>query len=378
MDQPKNFGFGEEEKMLRDSARKFFQDNFPADKLHSLVASNSDPLRELSVDWDKQLWQQLVDLGWTTLSVPESCGGMGMSLVAVTALIEEVGRAAFPSPLIATINATYLLAACKTEAANKVLAQIAEGKTVALATTDQFGSWDSQDCDVMAEGGVVDGTAYFVQDAQKVDLFIVKARCGDGIGLYVVDACAQGLGIKADAIVDLTRDQAQVKFSNVQAQEIAAPGQGHLALDQAEPALLAIQAADMCGAAEWQLQTTVEYAKVREQFGRAIGFFQAVKHPLVDLMVQIDRTRGLTYNAACAFDTESTKAEEFSRLANASACEMARFGSSKSVQLHGGIGFTWECYVHIYMKRQLHNIALLGDGAYHRAKLADIMLGEIA
>lgn len=381
MAQPKNFGFGEEEQMLRDSARKFFQDNFPTDKLHSLVAGNPEPNREPECLWDKELWQQMVELGWTTLAVPEEAGGIGMSAVAVVGLVEEAGRAAFPSPLISTINTTYLLSACGTDEANKALGTIAEGKTASMAITNQTGSWDSADTDVVEEGGALNGTAWFVQDAKKSDFFVVKAKTGSEIGLYVVPADAEGVTVIPDSIVDLTRDQAHVEFKNVavSGDQIVAPaGAGVAALDKAEPAIIVVQAADMCGAAEWQLQTTVEYAKVREQFDRPIGFFQAVKHPLVDLMVMIDQSRSLTYNAACAIDNEPENAEKFARMANASASDTAAFGSSRSVQYHGGIGFTWECFVHLYFKRQKHNQALFGDAVHQRAKLADLMMGSAA
>jgi alkylation response protein AidB-like acyl-CoA dehydrogenase len=137
--------------------------------------------------------------------------------------------------------------------------------------------------------------------------------------------------------------------------------------------MLTIVAADMCGAAEWQLQTTVAYAQVRTQFEHPIGFFQAVKHPLVNMMLEVDRTRSLVYAAACAVDTEPDKAEEYARMAKASAADMAAFCSGRSVQLHGGIGFTWECDVHLYFKRQLHNQLLFGDAAYQRAKLAALL-----
>jgi alkylation response protein AidB-like acyl-CoA dehydrogenase len=133
-------------------------------------------------------------------------------------------------------------------------------------------------------------------------------------------------------------------------------------------------AADMCGAGEWQLQTTAEYAKTRVQFEKVIGFFQAVKHPIVNMMIMIDEARSLVYNAACAIDHEPEQSAVFAHMAKASASDMAAFASGRSVQFHGGMGFTWECFVHLHFKRQLHNQVLYGDAAYHRAKLAEIMM----
>jgi alkylation response protein AidB-like acyl-CoA dehydrogenase len=134
----------------------------------------------------------------------------------------------------------------------------------------------------------------------------------------------------------------------------------------------------MCGAAEWQLQTTTNYAKERVQFDRPIGFFQAVKHPIVNMMLMIDTARSLMFNAACAIDHEPELAQTYAHMAKASASDMAEFCSGRSVQYHGGTGFTWECFVHLYFKRQIHNQVLYGDAAYHRAKLADIMIGPMA
>jgi len=137
--------------------------------------------------------------------------------------------------------------------------------------------------------------------------------------------------------------------------------------------MLTIVAADMTGAAEWQLGTTTEYAKVRRQFDRPLGFFQAVKHPIVNMMIAIDEARSLVYNAACAIDVEPQAAERYARMAKSAASDAAAFCSSRSVQLHGGIGFTWECDVQIYFKRQKHSQMLLGDGIYQREKLAALL-----
>ncbi len=381
MTQPKNFAFGDDEKMLRDTARKFLADSLPTDKLHQLVAGNPDLYRDPECLWDKALWQQIVELGWTTVIVPEEDGGMGMSLVALTALIEETGRAGLPSPFIVTSNSSLVLRECKTDPACRLLGEIAEGTTATLATIPKSGSWYALDCDVQIADNELTGTAYFVQDARKVDKFIVKAKSANGIALYEVPANAEDVEVIADAIIDLTRDQAHINFNNVKVtddQLLAAPEQGCEALDNAEPGILTLVAADMCGAAEWQLQTTVEYTKVREQFNRQLGFFQAVKHPLVDLMIMIDHAKSLTYNAACAIDSEPENAAEFARMAKARASDVAAFASNRSIQFHGGIGFTWECFVHLYTKRQKHNQILYGDASYQRARLADLLMGPVA
>jgi alkylation response protein AidB-like acyl-CoA dehydrogenase len=383
MSQPKNFGFGEDETLLRDSARKLLADRAGVEALRRLVARDHREAYERAVPpapWDEALWRQMVELGWTALAVPEAHGGAGMKMVAVAALAEEAGRVALVSPLIATFAATVVLGAAQSAAAGAALERIAGGTAMSLAITDADGSWEAGDTAVTASPGaagtVLDGTAYFVQDARKAGAFVVAARAAGGVGLYVVDADAPGVTIVPDRIVDLTRDQAHVTFAavTVAADRVAAaPGSGDAALRTALPALLTIVAADMCGAAEWQLHTTAEYAQIRKQFDRPLGFFQAVKHPLVNMMLAVDQARSLVYNAACAIDSEPADAERAARMAKASAADMAAFCSGRSVQLHGGIGFTWECDVHLWFKRQQHNQMLYGDAAYQRAKLGEML-----
>jgi alkylation response protein AidB-like acyl-CoA dehydrogenase len=376
MTQATNFGFGEEETMLRDSAARFFADNLPVDQLHRLAAADPDPHKSLDAAWTPDLWQQMVELGWTMLAVPESAGGMGMSAVAVAGLCEEAGRAAFPSPLLATINSTFILAACDSANGTAALEAIVGGAAVSPALINAQGAWEVGATDVSATDGKLKGTACYVQDAQKVDYFLVKAQTSEGVGLYWVAANAEGVSIQPDAIIDLTRDQARVEFAGVEAIEVCADATA--ALEQAMPAIWTMVAADMVGAAEWQLQTTTEYARTRKQFERELGFFQAVKHPLVNVMIDIDNSKSLVYNAACAIDSDPEQAQKYAHMAKASASDVAAFASSRSVQFHGGIGFTWECFLHLYFKRQMHNQALWGDGNWHRARLADLLMGVAA
>jgi len=374
MTQPEDFGFGEEAALLKESARRFLSENFTADRLHALVARDPDPERMSACNWDRALWEQMVALGWSALAVPEAAGGLGMPVVAVAGLVEELGRAAFPCPLLGTLNATYVLAAC--EDGDDALAEIAGGSAASLAITNRDGSWAAAETDVAVTDGALNGTAWFVQDARKADRLLVSARDGDGLSLWWVAADAPGVAILPDAIVDLTRDQAHVRFDNARGQRVSA--QGATSLAAAQPAMWTLLAADIAGAAEWQLQTTVAYVSTRQQFDRPLGFFQAVKHPLVNVMIDIDRCRSLVYNAACALDTEPERARQFAHMAKAAASDTAAFASGRSVQCHGGIGFTWECFAHLYFKRQKHSQLLWGDAAWHRAQLADLLLGAVA
>jgi alkylation response protein AidB-like acyl-CoA dehydrogenase len=377
----KDFGFGEDEQLVRDQARRFLREKFGIERLRKLVAADHETAYRRDVQpapWDEALWGQMVELGWTGLGVPEDAGGVGMSVIAVAVLAEEAGRVALVAPLTTTLVATQALRAA---GATPWLERIAGGEPATLATTNAAGSWEPEDTDVEArpdgDGFTVHGGAAYVQDARKASFFVVSARAPDGIGLWAIPAGASGLSLVPDRIVDLTRDQATVTFDGVRVgpdQLVAAPGRGVGVLAAATPAILAIVAADLCGAAEWQLQTTNEYAKTRVQFDHPIGFFQAVKHPIVDMMIAVDRARSLMYAAACAVDNEPEDALRLARMAKAAASDAAAYCSDRSVQLHGGIGFTWECDVHLYFKRQKHNELLYGSAAQQRAKLADVLV----
>ena len=383
---PRDFGFGEDEALVRDMARKLFEDELPVEKLRQLVAGDHEATYERGErpGWDEGLWKQCVELGWAGLAVPEAQGGAALPLVGVAALVEEAGRAAFPSPLLTTLCTSYVLRSAATESAASVLEQIAGGRAVSLAIHDADGSWERFASDVTAEatseGGLrLSGSASFVQDAFKVDAFVVLASdAGGGTRLALVGADAAGLTLEQDHIHDLTRDQATLRFEGVEvAASAVLSGEGAAALRKAWPALLVLASADLVGTGEWQLQTTTQYAKDRKQFDRQLGFFQAVKHPLSNALVMIDRARSLVFHAACCFDYDSEETEQAARMAKSAASDAGRFMSDRSVQLHGGIGFTWECDVHIYFKRSMHAQSLYGDGVDQRRRLADLIIGPI-
>ncbi|MFI4894223.1 MAG: acyl-CoA dehydrogenase family protein [Phycisphaerales bacterium JB058] len=384
LELPKDFGFGTEEVLLRDMARKFFREELPIEKLRRLVAADPEATYERGERpaWDEGLWKHCVELGWTGLAVPEENGGTDFPLVGIAALVEEAGRAAFPSPLVPTLCATFVLRKAGTAVADAWLERVANGSALSLAITDATGSWEPEHTDVRLENGRLQGQAHFVQDAFKADAFAVLAKDGEACRLVVVPADADGLSVAQDHIHDLTRDQAVLRFDRVRVSDYdLVASDGASTLRAAWPAILVLVSADLCGTSEWQLQTTAEYAKVRKQFDRPLGFFQAVKHPLSDAMLKIDRARSLLYWAACCVDhpdaTTAQQTETAARMAKSAASDAGRFASDRSVQLHGGIGFTWESDVHIYFKRSMHNQALYGDGRYQRARVADAIIGPV-
>lgn len=381
---PRDFDFGDGEQMLRDLARKFLDERAPIGTLRALVAEDHEAVytHGQPARWDPGLWKQIVEMGWPGLAVPESAGGAGFKMVGIAGLIEEVGRHALPSPLLATLNASFVLRAADSDVACVQLARIADGTSASLAITDVRGNWEPSACSVTArvdgDDLVLSGSAYFVQDALKVDCLLTTARVGAELALCVVPTDAAGLSLAPNHIHDLTRDQATARFDEVRVPaEAIASRHGEADLRRAWPALLVVVTADLCGGSEWQLQTTVEYAKSRKQFDHPLGFFQAVKHPLVDAMVAIDRARSLLYHAACCIDQNAPDAETAARMAKSAASDAGAFISNRSVQLHGGIGFTWESDVHFYFKRSMHNQALFGDGVHQRRKIADELIGPI-
>jgi alkylation response protein AidB-like acyl-CoA dehydrogenase len=381
---PKDYGFGSDEEMLRDLAKKLLDKEMPIEKMRRLVAADPTMTYEDGQlpGWDESLWKQCVELGWTGLAVPEEAGGVGFKMVGIAGLIEEVGKHGLASPLIATLTATLALREAGSEEAMVWLGRIADGTSATLAITNEKGSWEPESTDVRAtadgDGMTLSGSAYFVQDAFKADVFVVNAHCDGGSVLCVVRQDAAGLNLSQNHIHDLTRDQATVTFDGVSvAAADVVSAEGSDSIRRAWPAILTTVAADLCGSSEWQLQTTVEYAKTRKQFDRPIGFFQAVKHPLSNAMIAIDRARSLVYHAACCIDSSSDEAERIARMAKSAASDAGSFMSDRSVQLHGGIGFTWECDVHLYFKRSMHNQMLYGDGSHQRRKIADLLIGPI-
>src|SRR5258705_1200102 len=344
---PRDFGFGEDEQLLRDLAHRFLDEHMPVERLRALVAADPESAYERGERpaWDAGIWKQIGELGWAGLAVPESAGGVGGKMVAIAALVEEVGRHALPSPLVATLCAAFALREARTPAADAWLARIADGAAASLAITDASGSWDPENCGVTARADgadlVLSGAAHFVQDAFKADFFVVSARGPSGLVLCAVPAGAAGSALAQNHIHDLTRDQATLRCDGVRvARADVVSEEASPVLRRAWPALLVAVAADLCGTSEWQLQTTVEYAKQRKQFERQIGFFQAVKQPLVNAMIEIDRARSLLYHAACCIDSDDPGAEAAARMAKSAASDAGALISHRSVQLPGGIGLT--------------------------------------
>ena len=251
---PSDFGFGPDEEMLRDLSRKFLDEHCPIAQLRKWAAGDHLAVYERGErpGWSEPLWRQMIELGWTGLAVPEEAGGAGFRTVGLVALVEEVGRHALPSPLIATLNATHALCAAGGDAALRWLSRIASGEAASLAITDARGRWETFGHDVMAtedgDGLRLSGRACFVQDAFKTRVFVTAARLGDRVVLCAVPADAPGVERSQDHIHDLTRDQATIAFTNVRVPaEDVLSRDADVALRAAWPSILVTVSADTTG-----------------------------------------------------------------------------------------------------------------------------------
>ena len=373
-----DFGFGEEAAQVRDEVRRLLARRLPRGAVRASRAPDPTAVeRGDTFPYDQALWQDLRSLGLSGAALPESVGGAGLGAAASVAIAEELGRAAAPSPLSATLMvaglARELFVRAPSDGAELLARRLVGGSSATLAGASASDGTPGFDALVLADGAL-SGVARFVADAPEAELLVALARAGDAPSIVVVERATPRLTVVEDRIVDATRRQGPVHASGAVGAVVASGEAARAAWAAALPWLWTLAAADVVGACEWLLSTTCEYAKTREQFGRPIGVYQAVKHQLVAMMSTIDLARSLVYDAASAIEHAPARAEEAARAAKAQACEAARLCAGRAVQLHGGIGFTWECDVHLWMKRAIHGQLSLGDAAHHRSALARLWL----
>ena len=321
---------------------------------------------------DAALWDVLgVQVGLAGLGLPEEAGGIG-GLAELAAVCEELGRALLPVPLLSsTVLAGQVLARTGASGA-PALERVAAGEVAALAVADPDGAWDPALVELTASGGTVDGVAPFVLDGAAAVLLVVAARTPDGVDLFLVDTAAAGVDAVAVETLDLSRSSAVVTLTDAPATPLTTGGTADAvvrpALDVAGVAL----AAEQLGGAEACLAMTVDYVKDRRQFGRPIGSFQAVKHVCADLLVLVETCRSAVVRAVEAEGSDEALAEA-AAVAQAWCSDAYRAVTAETVQLHGGIGFTWEHDAHLYFRRARADAALLGSAAQHRERLAQVL-----
>ncbi len=374
-----NFAFTEEQEQLRATARAFLAEHAGSEQLRRAMQSE--------LGFDPELWKRIgSQLGWPGVAIPEAYGGLGLGFVELVALMEVMGEALLCAPFLSSVclAGTALLQAGSEEQKRAHLPGIATGETLAaLAWTEPGGEWGAGDVAATArrDGAdfVLEGRKRYVLDGHCASLLLVAARAEgssgeQGLDLFVVPADAPGLACRRLPTLDQTRRLAALELDAVRVPGGARLGQGkvgggYAALERALDLAGIALAAEQVGGAQRCLDLSVDYAKGRRQFGRPIGSFQAIQHKCADMMLRVESARSAAYHAGCVA-TEGGDLSRASALAQAYCSEAYFRCAAEALQIHGGVGFTWESDVHLYLKRARSSEVFLGDPAWHRERLA--------
>ena len=365
-----NFAFSEEQEELRRITRQFLESKSPETEVRRLMDTTDG--------YDPAVWGQMAgELGLQSLTIPEEYGGQGYTYVELTVVLEEMGRALLAAPFFSTVAlATNTILHSGDEQARKdLLPGIASGETIAtLAFTEPNGRWDTTGIEATAtrsgDGWTIDGTKMFVLDGHVANLILVAARTGDGISLFRVEGDAAGLTRTPLATMDQTRKQAKLEFSGTPATLLGEENGGEAVLGRVLDLAAVALAAEQVGGAQKVLDMSVQYAKDRVQFGRPIGSFQAIKHKCADMLLEVESAKSAAYYAAWCAAELNDELPEVACLAKAYCSEAYFHSAAENIQIHGGIGFTWEHPAHLYFKRAKSSELLFGDPTYHRELLA--------
>lgn len=357
------FALTDDQRLIQDSARTLLTETAGHERLRAVIESPAG--------WDEALWASLAgDLGFAGLMVPEAYGGSGLGAVEMALVLEETGSALAAVPFFETavLGAQAILLAGSEAQHAALLPELAAGRTrTAFAFTPATGS------ELRLQQGRLSGTADFVTFAHVADLLIVATYDDRLLALPVT---TPGISIERQPNLDLTRPFARVTFDAVTVAEAAVlnnGGSAELATKRLLAVAAALLAAEQTGGAAFCLSSTVAYAKQRVQFGRPIGSFQAVKHELADMMVLVEAARSAALYAAAAIDEGSAELFEAAAVARVWCSDAYQHCAAEAIQLHGGIGFTWEHHAHLYFKRARSSSTWFGDAAVHREKLARII-----
>jgi alkylation response protein AidB-like acyl-CoA dehydrogenase len=376
-----NFAFSEEQEELRRSVRRFLEDKSASAEVRRLM--------ETTDGYDPKIWSQMAnELGLQSLHIPEAYGGQGFSFVELVVVLEEMGRALLCAPYFSSVclAADAILNAGTEEQKQALLPGIAAGETIAtLAFTEPSGKWDANGITMEAmpsadgadgSGGyTLSGTKMFVLDGHVANLIVVAARAAgtggtEGISFFTVAGDAEGLTRTALPTMDQTRKQAKLEFSEVKAKLLGEEGAGWAALSKTLDQAAVCLAAEQVGGAQKCLDMSVDYAKNRIQFGRPIGSFQAIKHKCADMLLEVESSKSAAYYAGWAAAEDNDELPVVASLAKSYCSEAYFHAAAENIQIHGGIGFTWEHDAHLYFKRAKSSEILFGDPTYHRELLA--------
>jgi alkylation response protein AidB-like acyl-CoA dehydrogenase len=355
------FGLSESQEFLKDSARKFFAGECPSAETRRLM--------ETDTAYDAGLWSKLTDQGYTGIIFPEEYGGVGLGKVELMLLMEEAGRALLPGPFFSTVvlAGSVLDAVASPAHKKKYLAPICRGEARAtVAILDASASWNPREVQLTAANNKLTGEKLFVSDAAIADFILVVARNG----VFIVNAKAPGLRITPMSAMDLTRKLYVVQFKDTPAELLGPTSELARAFDVASAAL----AAELVGGMQRTLDITVEYAKTRKQFGKPIGMFQAVQHQCADMYLETESARSAVYYAGWALEENAPDAAAAVSIAKMYASDAGRTVGNRGIQIHGGMGFTWENDVHLYYRRAKASENAFGDATFHRERLASFIV----
>ncbi|HUC11748.1 MAG TPA: acyl-CoA dehydrogenase [Stellaceae bacterium] len=373
-----DIGFTEEQELLRETARKFLEAECDSRFVRERMAT-AEAVTE-------SFWRRLAGQGWLGIIYPEEDGGSGLGLIDLVVLMEEMGRRVMPGPFFSTVllGGAAIAETGSPAQRRQWLPRIAAGEIKAsLAWTEPTLRWDAAGIALPAReaggGFVLSGSKLFVGDAHLSDILVVAARTRDGstmedgISLFLIPSDAAGLAVTLMPTIDETRKLCEVRLDNVVLPAAALLGDMHRGWAPlsrvAERATVAL-CAEMCGGAQQVLDMTVDYAKLRVAFGKPIGSYQGVKHQAADMLVALENAKSLTYYAAWAVDQGEDEAALAVAMAKAAASDMVRRVAGTGIQLHGGIGMTWEHDLQLYFKRAKASEVAFGDASWHRERVA--------
>lgn len=376
-----DFDLTSAQKLLQRSARDLLGRACPPERVRALMATETG--------MEDALWREMADQGWIGLLLPEAVGGLGLSLVDLIPVAEEMGRACLPGPFLSTLWAASLIERAGTEGQQaQYLVPIAEGSlqaTISLPEEEMGAEGVSTPLRLERNGDRyrLSGTRRFVLDGGSADLIICVID-GVPIGasetsrlLLPVPRTSPGLTTTALPMLDATRKMASVDFAGVEiagADALAATPDPERALREATDIATVALCADLLGGMEWTLAATVEYARTRQQFGRPIGTYQAVQHQCADMFLMTESARSALYHSAWAVSVRDPQAHLAVSVAKAYCADAAREVGNRGIQVHGGIGFTWEHGLHLYYKRAKSGEMLFGDATRHRGLIATSLL----
>jgi alkylation response protein AidB-like acyl-CoA dehydrogenase len=371
-----DFDLTETQELFKRSARELFAQECPPARVREMI--------EKGEPYSDSLWQKLVEQGWTGLFFSEEAGGLGLGMVEMAVAFEEMGRALTPGGYLSTVAlaGSLIEKACSAEYRAGRLRAICEGELRAtVALLEESASWDVDDVKlqaVEADGGIkLTGKKLFVSDAEAADCIITAARKGSDIVLAFVDRKAAGLNVRAMPGLDATRFLSEVEFNDVTVAEVDVVSDGKVARGALQHALdvatLALSA-EMVGGMQWILDASVEYAKTRKQFGKPIGQFQAVQHHCANMLLLAESTRSAVYYAAWVMGNDPEAAPLAVSMAKAYASDAYREVGNLGIQVHGGVGFTWDENIHFYYKRAKASELMFGDASFHRERIARLVV----